>query len=58
MDSYSNQNLFLFVLSISLILIFTLLVIREIVMWYWEINARIDLQKETNRLLRELLEKQ
>ena len=58
MDSYSNQNLFLFILSISLILIFTLLVIREIVMWYWEINARIDLQKETNRLLRELLEKQ
>ncbi|UAM97741.1 hypothetical protein K8354_15800 [Polaribacter litorisediminis] len=33
------------------------LLIREIVCWYYKINIRIELQKETNSLLRRLVEK-
>lgn len=29
--------------------------LREIVCWYYKINERIDLQKETNRLLRKMV---
>lgn len=30
---------------------FALLIVREVVCWYWKVNEHIALQKETNRLL-------
>lgn len=46
------------IIIISLVFaIFLILVCREIVCWYCKINIRIDLQKETNKLLRELIKK-
>lgn len=37
-------------------LIVVFLLLRELNMWYWKINERIKLQKETNALLKELIE--
>ncbi len=45
---------FLFAILVF-ILIFWLL--REINCWYWKINERIELQKQTNQLLLKILEK-
>ncbi len=33
------------------------LLLRELVCWYYKINERISLQKETNELLKKLLQK-
>lgn len=33
------------------------LLLRELVCWYYKINERITLQKETNELLKKLLQK-
>jgi hypothetical protein len=46
------------ILTALVILIIIFLIIRELVMWYWKINERIELQKETNELLKKLIEKQ
>jgi hypothetical protein len=46
------------ILTALVILIVIFLIIRELVMWYWKINERIELQKETNELLKKLIEKQ
>lgn len=40
-----------------LIAIMFFLLIREIICWYYKINVRIELQTETNNLLRKLVEK-
>lgn len=32
------------------------LLLREVNLWYWKINRQIELQEETNRLLKQLLE--
>jgi hypothetical protein len=40
-----------------LIAIVFFLLIREIVCWYCKINVRIELQRETNSLLKRLVEK-
>lgn len=39
------------------VVIGVVLLIREIVMWYWKINRRINLMEENNLLLRRLIEK-
>lgn len=44
-------------LLIIAIMILLFLLLREVVMWYWKINERIKLQKETNVLLAKLLSK-
>lgn len=44
-------------LLVIAILIILFLLLREVVMWYWKINERIKLQKETNDLLAKLLSK-
>lgn len=46
------------ILTALVILIIIFLILRELVMWYWKINERIELQKETNELLKKLIEKQ
>lgn len=45
------------VILVFAILILLFLLLREVVMWYWKINERIKLQKETNVLLSKLLSK-
>lgn len=40
--------------GIGIVLFFAL---RELFMWYYKINERIELHKETNKLLKELLDK-
>jgi hypothetical protein len=48
----------LIVLIISLIVaIAFFILIRELVCWYYKINVRIELQTETNSLLKRLVEK-
>jgi hypothetical protein len=44
-------------ISTLIVMIFLLLILREILMWYWKINERIKLQKENNDLLRDLISK-
>ena len=41
----------LYLLIVLAIAIIVFLICREIVMWYWKINERIKLQKETQALL-------
>jgi hypothetical protein len=40
-----------------LIAIGVILLIREVVMWYWKINRIVENQEEEIRLLRKLVEK-
>jgi len=47
-----ENYLFLLIISLSIFLIF-----REVFTWYWKINKQVQLQEETNRLLKELIEK-
>ena len=42
----------LMILSITL---FLFLICREVVCWYFKINVRVELQKETNNLLKQLV---
>ena len=45
-------------LIIGLLITITIfLLIRELICWYYKINVRVELQKETNNLLRSLIEK-
>ncbi|GAA4460876.1 hypothetical protein GCM10023093_04470 [Nemorincola caseinilytica] len=45
-----DENLF-YIVIFFLVLVVIFLVCREINNWYWKINERITLQKETNALL-------
>lgn len=45
------------IIIVTAIVVGLLFVIREIVCWYFKINERIDLQKETNKLLIKIIEK-
>lgn len=48
----------LYVLIIFLVIIIVLFIIfRELNCWYWKINERLELQKETVSLLRQLVSK-
>ena len=42
---------------IFILIIVVWLIIRELICWYYKINERIKLQKETNELLEKLLSK-
>ena len=44
-----------YVILIAIALIIIWLIIREFRTWYWKINERIGLQKETNKLLQDIL---
>lgn len=45
------------ILIVIFVLIGLFLLLRELNCWYWKINERIDLQKEQNQLLRQILNK-
>lgn len=45
------------IITILIVLIIVFLLIRELNCWYWKINERIKLQKDTNFLLRKILNK-
>ena len=40
-----------------IICVLVYLALREVNCWYWKINRRIELQEETNELLKKLIEK-
>jgi len=46
---------YLIIGSLILVSIFLIWVIRDIILWYYKINERTKLQKESNDLLREVL---
>jgi len=50
-----NGNSFGFFLVIISILIVLWLILREFICWYYKINERVSLQKRTNQLLEELI---
>lgn len=52
MENYNINYLILFGL-LAIVLYF---VLRELNCWYWKINKRIELQEETNRLLKKIIE--
>lgn len=43
------------ILLVIVVIIVIWLIIREFRTWYWKINERISLQKETNNLLEDIL---
>jgi hypothetical protein len=43
-------------LTLVVICFVIFLLLREVNLWYWKINRRIELQEETNRLLKQMLE--
>ena len=45
-------------LTLVVICFVIFLLLREVNLWYWKINRRIELQEETNRLLKQMLENQ
>lgn len=50
------ENAIVTVLVIVVVLLLLFLILREVMCWYWKVNERILLQKETNRLLRKLID--
>lgn len=50
------ENIALVVIFSIVALIGVFLLIRELVMWYYKINERIELQKKNNKLLEELIQ--
>jgi hypothetical protein len=53
----SSFRLLEFVTYVALLLVI-FLIIRVVVLWYYRIDERVNLMKENNRLLRELVEMQ
>ncbi len=49
-----NDSITIFVIAIAVFIIL-FLALREVNCWYWKINERIGLQKETNSLLQKML---
>lgn len=54
MEDYNSNYLIL----AGVLLIILYFILRELNCWYWKINQRIELQKETNDLLRKLVNNQ
>lgn len=50
------ENTALVILFSFIALIGVFLLVRELVMWYYKINERIELQKKSNKLLEELIQ--
>ena len=53
MENYSSLDFILIAFGISIIGFF---ILRDVMLWYYKINKRIELQEETNRLLKILVE--
>ena len=53
----NSEGIVSILIGLALIIIL-FIILRELVMWYWKINERINLQKETNAYLRKLVELQ
>jgi hypothetical protein len=53
MENYSSLDFILIAFGVSILSFF---ILRDVMLWYYKINKRIELQEETNRLLRILVE--
>jgi hypothetical protein len=49
------ENLFASIIIGLIVFILVFLLLREVMCWYYKINERLSVQKETNRLLAKLL---
>ena len=49
-----DETVLILVLVVAGVLIGMFFLFREIFCWYYRINERVDLQKETNRLLKKI----
>ncbi|MFT3796494.1 hypothetical protein [Flavobacterium sp.] len=58
MNSFGFGELVIVLLIIIAVNIGVFLIIRELILWYWKINKSIQLQEETNSLLRQILNSQ
>ena len=54
-ESIEPKDALIFAFLTLIIFILFFLIIREIVMWYYKINKRVEIMRETNKLLRELI---
>lgn len=54
METFDLASLIL-ILIVAIVLF---LLLRAVNLWYWKINRRIELQEETNALLRKLVEQE
>jgi hypothetical protein len=53
MENYSSLDFILIAFGVSILGFF---ILRDVMLWYYKINKRIELQEETNRLLKILVE--
>lgn len=53
MENYSSLDFILIAFGITILGFF---ILRDVMLWYYKINKRIELQEETNRLLKILVE--
>lgn len=53
MENYSSLDFILIAFGVSILFYF---ILRDVMLWYYKINKRIELQEETNRLLKILVE--
>jgi hypothetical protein len=55
MGGIDSSEILTGLLILIIIQVFITLILRELIMWYWKINKRIELQEKTNFLLEQLL---
>lgn len=49
---------FIYIIIVTLFLfIFIFLILRSVSLWYWQIDKRVELMEEQNKLLRKLVDK-
>lgn len=53
MENYSSLDFILIAFGVFILGFF---ILRDVMLWYYKINKRIELQEETNRLLKILVE--
>lgn len=53
MENYSSLDFILIAFGFAILSFF---ILRDVMLWYYKINKRIELQEETNRLLKILVE--
>ncbi len=56
MDKIDTGSIIVGLLIIIFIQVIIFIIIRELIMWYWKINKRIQLQEKTISLLQQILD--
>jgi hypothetical protein len=56
MTETNSDNIVIIIIAVAILFPILCLTLREVYCWYCKINQRIELQKETNALLQELID--